>query len=135
MISVNGVEKMKNKIEIISNILAKYDIQQVNKIKDFLLSEIEEENVQETIEFLNCSDIEKKEKYHDLLYEGDRYKGLYIEGNQYLIGNIDDKTAIIIDMIGEEFGIDKKITRIKISIEDFIDLISNRFIVLHMNNI
>lgn len=59
MINVNG-RKMKNKIEIISNILAKYDIQQVNRIKDFLLSEIEEENVQETIEFLNCSDIEKK---------------------------------------------------------------------------
>lgn len=134
MINVNG-RKMKNKIEIISNILAKYDIQQVNRIKDFLLSEIEEENVQETIEFLNCSDIEKKEKYHDLLYEGDRYKGMYIEGNQYLIGNIDDKTVIIIDMIGEEFGVDKKITRIKISIEDFVVLISNRFMVLHMSNL
>ena len=134
MINVNG-RKMKNKIEIISNILAKYDIQQVNRIRDFLLSEIEEGNVQETIEFLNCSDIEKKEKYHDLLYVGAKYKGLYIEGNQYLIGNIDDKTVMIIDMIGEEFGVDKKITRIKISIEDFVDLIANRFMVLHMHNL
>lgn len=59
MINDKG-RKMKNKIEIISNILAKYDIQQVNKTKDFLMSEIEEENMQETIEFLNCLDIEKK---------------------------------------------------------------------------
>lgn len=60
---------------------------------------------------------------------------MYIEGNQYLIGNIDDKTVIIIDMIGEEFGVDKKITRIKISIEDFVVLISNKFMVLHMSNL
>lgn len=42
---------------------------------------------------------------------------------------------MIIDMIGEEFGVDKKITRIKISIEDFVDLISNKFMVLHMSNL
>ena len=45
----------------ISNIMNKYSLSQRSKIKDFLISEIDDENLIETIDFVN-SDNKKKKK-------------------------------------------------------------------------
>jgi hypothetical protein len=43
------------------DIMNKYNLSQRNKIKDFLISEIDDENLNETIDFVNSDDKKKKE--------------------------------------------------------------------------
>ncbi|MEI5994602.1 hypothetical protein [Candidatus Enterococcus mansonii] len=109
----------------IDSIMSKYNIQQVVKIKDFLLSEIDSDNIEETIDFVKSSNQEKKSKFQDIMYDGERYSGLFIEGNQYLISSSNHE-VMIIDSISEEHGVDKDSTRIEFSLEDFIFLLKNK---------
>lgn len=46
----------------INDVMNKYNLSQRNKIKDFLISEINDENLNETIDFVN-SDSKKQKKY------------------------------------------------------------------------
>lgn len=108
----------------IKEILSNYNQQQTKKIQDFLLSEIDEETLQETVDFVKSSDTEKREYYKDILYVGDKYNGLFIEGNQYLISS-SPKEVIIIDMVSEENGVSEKQTRISFPILNFIYLVNN----------
>lgn len=68
-------------------------------------------------------------KYNDILYTGDKYKGIFIEGNQYLISS-DGQHVCIIDYISEEYGVDIKQTRISFTLSDFLELMNNKKIVL-----
>ncbi len=109
----------------IQKVLSIYDEQQRRKLQDFLLSEMDLDTVQETIEFVTSSDNVKEENFKELLYTGNDYEGFLIEGNQYLISSAENK-VVVIDQVGEEHGIDEKYTRYSISIDDFIFLVSER---------
>ncbi|EAC6871561.1 hypothetical protein E5Z49_00895 [Listeria monocytogenes] len=109
----------------VQQILSNYNRQQVSKIQDFLISEIDKDNLEETIDFLTSSDIVKQAKYKDILYTGEAYEGLYIEGNQYLISSIQDE-VLILDAVSEENGISEEQTRVKISLQEFIYLVNNK---------
>ncbi|EAA0350273.1 hypothetical protein EK33_09895 [Listeria monocytogenes] len=108
----------------IDSIMSKYSKQQVSKIKDFILSEIDSDNIKETIDFVKSCNQEKMSKFQDILYDGEIYSGLFIEGNQYLISSSDHK-VLIIDAISEENGVNKGLTRIECSLEDFTFLLRN----------
>ncbi|GIO24388.1 hypothetical protein [Oceanobacillus sp. J11TS1] len=109
----------------IKKILCRYNWKQISKLQDFILSEIDEDNLEETLDFIKSNDMKKIEKYKDILYEGNQYKGLFLEGNQYLISSTKD-TVLIIDRISEENGVCKEQTRILIPIMDFTYLVSNK---------
>ena len=118
-------------IENLENILMVLNKQQQNKLKDFLLSEIDDDVLEETIKFVLSDDNEKKEKSQDILYDGKRYEGTFLEGNQYLIAS-NDKNVILIDALSEENGVNEIDTRIKVDVNHFIVLISNKMEVLNL---
>lgn len=109
----------------IEKTMYRYNCRQISKIQDFMLSEMDEDNLQETLDFIKSNDMEKKKRYKDILYQGNDYRGLFVEGNQYLISSTED-TVFIIDKISEENGVRKEQTRILIPIMDFVYLISNK---------
>lgn len=113
----------------IDDVMCKYNLLQIAKIKDFLISEIDDENLQETIDFVNASDKIKKDVYTDYIYTGGKYQGLFIEGNQYLISS-DKNNVYIIDYIGEENGIKINEARLCFTLSEFIFLIKNKHFVL-----
>lgn len=121
--------KNKSDKRKVKYIISKYSIAQIKKIQDFLFSEIDDNNLQETIDFITSDNKIKKIKYADILYTGDKYKGIFIEGNQYLISS-DEEHVFIIDYISEDMGVDIKQTRISFTISDFIELMKNKKIVL-----
>lgn len=118
-------------IENVENILMVLSKQQQNKLKDFLLSEIDDDVLEETIKFVLSDDNEKKEKFQNLLYDGEKYDGVFLEGNQYLIAST-DKSVVLIDALSEEKGVNELDTRIKVDINHFISLISNKMKVLNL---
>jgi len=117
----------------IKEILNRLTNRQQNKLKDFLISEIDDDVLKETIDFILSDDHEKKEKFQNLLYTGKKYKGVFLEGNQYLISS-NDKNVILIDALSEEHGVNEVNTRINIDIDYFIGLISNKKEVLDFLN-
>jgi|GEM_PF-1409915 len=117
--------------EVTKQILSNYNFQTLNKIQDFLLSEIDEDNLQETIDFVNANDIDKKGKYKDILYTDGKYKGLFLEGNQYLISSSQNE-VLLLDVISEENEVSEKYTRISLTKADFIELISNKKQVMEL---
>lgn len=118
------MKKVEINMNNIESIMSKYNKQQVSKIKDFLLSEIDSDNIEETIDFVKSNNQEKMGKFQDILYDGEIYSGLFIEGNQYLISSSDRK-VLIIDAVSEENGVDKELTRLECSLEDFTFLLRN----------
>jgi len=109
----------------IVHILQSYEKQQIFKIEDFLLSEIDEDNLQETIDFVFSDDVNKKTNFSDELYDGNQYEGIFLEGNQYLISSSEGK-VMIIDMLSEVHGVNKKDTRVQFDEEIFIEIITNK---------
>ncbi|MBC1591981.1 hypothetical protein HCI97_12125 [Listeria welshimeri] len=109
----------------IKNILKSYKKQQIFKIEDFLLSEINEDNLQETIDFVVSDDASKKVNFNDELYVGNEYEGVLLEGNQYLLSSIEGK-VMIIDILSETHGVNIKDTRVQFDEENFIKLITNK---------
>lgn len=99
-----------------------------NFIKDFLISEIFDDNVCETIDFINSSDNIKKQKYGDIIYVGDLYEGNYLEGNQYLIGNYFDD-ILLINYVNEEYS--KKECRMILPKKDFEYIVQNKKQIIH----
>ncbi|EDP7604018.1 hypothetical protein HCJ02_01595 [Listeria seeligeri] len=114
----------------ITNILQSYKKQQIFKIEDFLLSEIDEDNLQETIDFVVSDDVSKKSNFSDELYDGNEYEGVFLEGNQYLLSSSEGK-VIIIDMLSEAHGVNIKDTRVQFDEENFIKLITNKKEILN----
>ncbi|MBK1995011.1 hypothetical protein KYD88_09800 [Listeria monocytogenes] len=113
-----------------TNILQSYKKQQIFKIEDFLLSEIDEDNLQETIDFVVSDDVSKKSNFSDELYDGNEYEGVFLEGNQYLLSSSEGK-VIIIDMLSEAHGVNIKDTRVQFDEENFIKLITNKKEILN----
>jgi len=109
----------------IVHILQSYEKQQIFKIEDFLLSEIDEDNLQETIDFVFSDDVNKKTNFSDELYDGNQYEGIFLEGNQYLLSSSEGK-VMIIDMLSEVHGVNKKDTRVQFDEEIFIEIITNK---------
>ncbi|MBE6172229.1 hypothetical protein [Enterococcus mundtii] len=109
----------------LANILQLYDKQQTFKIADFLTSEIDKDNLQDTIDFVVSDDTSKNSNFKDELYEGDEYEGIFLEGNQYLLASSEGEVTII-DMISEDHGVSVKDTRVKFTEESFIILITNK---------
>jgi hypothetical protein len=109
----------------ITDILHLYGKQQVFKIEDFLLSEIDDDNLQEIIDFVVSDDSSKRTNFSDELYEGNRYKGIFLEGNQYLLSSSEGK-VMIIDMLSEAHGVSIRDTQVQFGEENFIKLITNK---------
>ncbi|MBC1735149.1 hypothetical protein IA623_10865 [Listeria seeligeri] len=114
----------------ITNILQSYKKQQIFKIEDFLLSEIDEDNLQETVNFVVSDDVSKKSNFSDELYDRNEYEGVFLEGNQYLLSSSEGK-IIIIDMLSEAHGVNIKDTRVQFDEENFIKLITNKKEILN----
>ncbi|SFC83017.1 hypothetical protein SAMN04488168_11060 [Bacillus sp. 491mf] len=108
----------------VKEILKRYSFRELSKINDFLILEIDDDNLEETINFVKSNDKEKQKNFDDILYSGDKYIGFFLEGNQYLIGSTENK-GIIIDFIGEAD------TRLMLPIKDFIFMISHKKQVLN----
>ncbi|WP_314062468.1 hypothetical protein [uncultured Vagococcus sp.] len=116
---------MKNTNPMLLTVLSKFNNQEKMKIKDFLLSEIDDDNLNETIAFVKSNDLEKSDKFKDILYEGEDYEGFNIEGNQYLISSKEDN-VLVIDSVSEANGVPKNECRLSFYIGDFIELIQNK---------
>ncbi|GAB5083177.1 hypothetical protein Osc1_23550 [Hominimerdicola sp. 21CYCFAH17_S] len=112
----------------INDIMNKYSLSQRNKIKDFLISEIDDENLNETIDFVNSDDKKKREIFSDILYEGNKYTGIFLEGNQYLISSNDNEVKII-DYVGIEHGLIDN-SEIIFTLTDFVFLVSHKKMTL-----
>lgn len=108
----------------LANILQLYDKQQTFKIADFLTSEIDKDNLQDTIDFV-VSNNSNNSNFKDELYEEDEYEGIFLEGNQYLLSSSEGEVTII-DMISEDHGVRIEDTRVKFTEESFIILITNK---------
>lgn len=132
MISINiefdSIQNLKRKIIVkekrLANILQLYNKQQTFKIADFLTSEIDKDNLQDTIDFV-VSNNSNNSNFKDELYEEDEYEGIFLEGNQYLLASSEGEVTII-DMISEDHGVSVKDTRVKFTEESFIILITNK---------
>ncbi len=122
---LKGVALMKNTNPMLLTVLSKFNNQEKMKIKDFLLSEIDDDNLNETIAFVKSNDLEKSDKFKDILYEGEDYEGFNIEGNQYLISSKEDN-VLVIDSVSEANGVPKNECRLSFYIGDFIELIQNK---------
>ncbi|EUJ33963.1 hypothetical protein MFLO_02075 [Listeria floridensis FSL S10-1187] len=114
----------------ITNILESYKKQQIFKIEDFLLSEVDEDSLQEIIDFVVSNDVSQKTNFSDELYDGNEYEGVFLEGNQYLLFSSEGK-VMIIDMLSEAHGVNVKDTRVQFDEENFIKLITNKREVLN----
>ncbi|MDM5155446.1 hypothetical protein QUF88_17025 [Bacillus sp. DX1.1] len=101
----------------------------INKLKDFLLSEIDEATLKDINKFLESKNGEEKNLLKKYLYNGDKYKGILLDGNQYLIKK-EGHEAIVIDSVSEEYSNDFKYTRFKLRIEDFIYVINHKNMIL-----
>ena len=109
----------------LANILQLYDKQQIFKIADFLISEIDKDNLQDTIDFV-VSNNSYDSNFKDVMYvEEDEYDRIFLEGNQYLLASSEGEVTII-DMISEAHGVSTKDTRVKFIEESFIRLITNK---------
>ncbi|MGL4698038.1 hypothetical protein [Enterococcus larvae] len=86
---------------------------------------MDEDNLQETIDFVVSDDNSKKTNFNDELYEGSRYEGIFLEGNQYLLSSSKGK-VMIIDLLSEIHGVNIKDTRVQFEEENFIKLIMNK---------
>jgi hypothetical protein len=117
-------------INNIEKILLMFDEQQLNRLKYFLISEIDDDVLKETIKFVISDDKEKEEKFQDILYDGEKYEGLFLEGNQYLISSC-EKNVLLIDSLSEEQGVNEENTRLVMNIDNFICLISDKKEVLN----
>jgi len=117
-------------ISSIGKILLMFDEQQLNRLKDFLISEIDDDILTETINFVISDDKEKEEKFQNVLYDGEKYEGLFLEGNQYLISSC-EKNVLLIDSLSEEQGVNEENTRLVMNIDNFICLISDKREVLN----
>ena len=113
----------------INDVMKKYTKSQILKIKDFLLSEIDDSELDEIIEFVKSDTQTKLEKFKELLYEGNEYDGVFLDGNQYIISS-DSINVIIIDTMRSKY--DKNtVTNMIFEISDFILLLYNKKQVLN----
>ncbi|MFV0394498.1 MAG: hypothetical protein ACK5LC_08890 [Coprobacillaceae bacterium] len=114
---------------IVKDIFCKYDKKQLIRIKDYLNSEIDNDTLNETVSFINSKPESREKEFQDILFTSKKYKGCYLDGNQYILNERLGKVEII-DVISEENRVDKNYTRIEFSVEEFLFIINNKKIVM-----
>ena len=117
----------------VNEILTKFNERQLRVLRNFLNCEIPDDMLQDTIAFVESNDDDfKKELFGIMIYTGEAYKGVFIEGNQYLISS-NSKDVQIIDEVSEEFGGGEgEYTRLSMSVNDFVCLISEKYEVIKL---
>lgn len=101
------------------------------KLYDFLISEISEDTLLPTIEYVMCTEGKEITILQDDLYRGTKYEGVLCEGNQYLIKKMHDK-VLVIDAVAEEYCSDHSITRFELLKSDFVKVIQHKERVLEL---
>ena len=119
-------EHLKEELKIMNldKLLSRFSGRELNKIKDYIFSEIDEDTIKETEDFIKCKLDDRKNKFENSLYEEGRYTGVFLDGNQYIISE-ENNLVTIIDYISEEYGVDQSFTRFYFSVENFLFLIHN----------
>ena len=91
-------------IVLIDTIMKKYDSTTINKFKDFLFVDVGDiDDIDIMVGFLKADDETKLRDYSDVLCSDSDYKGIYLDGNQYIISN-NKKEVRIIDIIAAEYA-------------------------------
>jgi len=101
------------------------------KLYDFLISEISEDTLLPTIEYVMCTEGKEITILQDDLYRGTKYEGVLCEGNQYLIKKMQDK-VLVIDAVAEEYSSDHSTTRFELLRSDFVEVIQHKERVLEL---
>ncbi|BDR59328.1 hypothetical protein [Xylocopilactobacillus apicola] len=111
--------------------LSSLDKHKLYIIKDFLMSEIDpedQENFNNTIEFVKANNKDKKKKIKHELYDAKNYNRLFLDGNQYLISSFENE-VLIIDKVSEDHGVDEEHTRVKLNLKTFIYIIKSKKVI------
>jgi len=101
------------------------------KLYDFLISEISEDTLLPTIEYIMCTEGKEITILQDDLYRGTKYEGVLSEGNQYLIKKMQDK-VLVIDAVAEQYFSDHSTTRFELLKSDFVEIIQHKERVLEL---
>ncbi|WP_242843396.1 hypothetical protein [Ruminococcus albus] len=109
----------------IENIMKKYDSMTINKFKDFLFIDVGDiDDVDIIVGFIKANDETKIQEYSDMICNDSGYKGIFLDGNQYIISN--DKNEVhIIDTIAAEYAKNSLIEMV-FEIDEFIFLIRHK---------
>lgn len=116
----------------ITEFLKKYDFVSLNIIKDFLYSEVDDDDLDLIIDFVKSDDNEKLKKYSDYIYQENEYDGVFLDGNQYIISS-DRNTVCVIDTLEKKYQ-RNTIRKMIFNVNDFIFLIKNKKIFFEYCN-
>ncbi len=109
-------------IMTIENIMKKYDSMTIDKFKDYLFSDVGDVDI--IVGFIKANDETKIQEYSDMICNDSGYKGIFLEGNQYIISN--DKNEVhIIDTVAAEYAKNSLIEMV-FEIDEFIFLIRHK---------
>lgn len=106
----------------LENIMKKYDRTTINKFKDFLFVDVDDADL--IVGFLKSNDETKLREYSDMLCNDSVFKGIFLDGNQYIISN-DTKEVRVIDTVAAEYAKDSLIEMV-FDIDEFIFLIRHK---------
>ncbi|MCR5541722.1 MAG: hypothetical protein K6F71_13020 [Ruminococcus sp.] len=109
-------------IMTLENIMKKYDKTTINKFKDFLFVDVDDADF--IVGFLKSNDETKLREYSDVLCNDSGFKGIFLDGNQYIISN-DTKEVRVIDTVAAEYAKDSLIEMV-FNIDEFIFLIRHK---------
>ena len=112
-------------IVLIDTIMKKYDSTTINKFKDFLFVDVGDiDDIDIMVVFLKADDETKLRDYSDVLCSDSDYKGIYLDGNQYIISN-NKKEVRIIDIIAAEYAKNTSIDMV-FNIDEFVFLVRHK---------
>lgn len=112
-------------IVLIDAIMKKYDSTTINKFKDFLFVDVGDiDDIDIMVGFLKADDETKLRDYSDVLCSDSDYKGIYLDGNQYIISN-NKKEVRIIDTIAAEYAKNTSIDMV-FNIDEFVFLVRHK---------
>ncbi len=112
-------------IVLIDTIMKKYDSTTINKFKDFLFVDVGDiDDIDIMVGFLKADDETKLRDYSDVLCSDSDYKGIYLDGNQYIISN-NKKEVRIIDIIAAEYAKNTSIDMV-FNIDEFVFLVRHK---------
>lgn len=112
-------------IMTIENIMKKYDSMTIDKFKDYLFVDVGDiDDVDIIVGFIKANDETKIQEYSDMICNYSGYKGIFLDGNQYIISN--DKNEVhIIDTVAAEYAKNSLIEMV-FEIDEFIFLIRHK---------
>ena len=115
------IENIMKKYKI-ENIMKKYDSMTIDKFKDYLFVDVGDIDI--IVGFIKANDETKIQEYSDMICNYSGYKGIFLDGNQYIISN--DKNEVhIIDTVAAEYAKNSLIEMV-FEIDEFIFLIRHK---------